>query len=367
MSTLDGYPHVSSFVDRHGKIRWRFRKSGKTVALPGSPGEPAFEAAYASALSGAPRRPPAKIVRLKSTPLPRTLGEAWKILATRTPEWRALDPATVYEQTRSAERFLTMPVVEGGDLVFRDVEFVEINRRHVRAILARMAATPHAAKKVLRLLRKLCTVAIDEDWIEVDPTHGVRHSPEYGGWRSWTDEERLAYEARWPVGSTPRLVYALGLYTGQRRADLCRMRWADIVGGEIHVVQGKTSKELWLPVHPALAECLALAPKVAPEILITQYGRPFTTTALGMRMQDWTRAAGIAPGATLHGLRKTLGKLLAESGATTRELMDVLGHDAIAHAELYSRAADQRRLARRGFDKLEGGRLAVIKGGKSDG
>jgi hypothetical protein len=40
---------------------------------------------------------------------------------------------------------------------------------------------------------------------------------------------------------------------------------------------------------------------------------------------------------TARGVRKTLGKALAEHGATTRELMDVLGHEDIKHAELCSR------------------------------
>lgn len=35
----------------------------------------------------------------------------------------------------------------------------------------------------------------------------------------------------------------------------------------------------------------------------------------------------------MHGLRKTMGKLLAERKATTREIMDVLGHTDIQHAE----------------------------------
>lgn len=76
------------------------------------------------------------------------------------------------------------------------------------------------------------------------------------------------------------------------------------------------------------------------------------------------RSAGLE-GTTLHGLRKTLRKLLAEQGATTRELMDVLGHDAIAHAELYSRAADQEAMARSGLDKVRDRlrpRLQVVGG-----
>jgi integrase len=59
----------------------------------------------------------------------------------------------------------------------------------------------------------------------------------------------------------------------------------------------------------------------------------------------------------MHGLRKTLGKALAESGATTRELMDILGHTDIKHAELYSREAEQKILAESGMGKLLAGRF----------
>ena len=63
-------------------------------------------------------------------------------------------------------------------------------------------------------------------------------------------------------------------------------------------------------------------------------------------------AAGLPPGYSLHGLRKTLGKALAEHEATTRQLMDILGHDNMAHAELYSREAEQIRMAAAGMEKL---------------
>jgi integrase len=97
-------------------------------------------------------------------------------------------------------------------------------------------------------------------------------------------------------------------------------------------------------------------------VVLTQWGKPFSVKALGMRMQGWTRAAGLAPGHTMHGLRKTLGKLLAENCATTREIMAVLGHDCIQHAELYTREAEQRRLAAEGMKKL-----TAIQGGKHRG
>jgi len=69
-------------------------------------------------------------------------------------------------------------------------------------------------------------------------------------------------------------------------------------------------------------------------------------------MADWTHSAKLPKGCTLHGLRKTLGRALGESSATTRQLMDVLGHTDIKHAELYSREAEQPRLAIQGMSKV---------------
>lgn len=366
MSTSPDHPFASSYADRHGKVRWRFRRAGKTVTLSGAPGDAEFEAAYAASVEGRPRKT-AEVRRLRTTIPPCSLRAAWHKLTHDTPEWKALGPATRAEQTSVAERFFDMAIADGASTTYGELPIAGLARRHVKAILARWSAHPHAGKKVFRLLRKLIGVALDEEWIDVDPTYRVSYAPAYTGWRAWTTEERAAFETRWPIGSTPRLVYALGLYTGQRRSDLVRMRWDDITADEIHVVQGKTGKALWLTLHPALAEVLAAAKHRGETILLTQYGRPFSPKAIGMRMQDWTASAGIGKGATLHGLRKTLGKMLAESGATTRELMDILGHDDIAHAELYSREAEQRRMSRAGMDKLSTRKLAVVDGGKRKG
>lgn len=58
------------------------------------------------------------------------------------------------------------------------------------------------------------------------------------------------------------------------------------------------------------------------------------------------------PGYTMHGLRKALGVKLAEADASTRQLMEMLGHSNIAYAELYSREASQIRLAMQAMDKV---------------
>jgi integrase len=54
----------------------------------------------------------------------------------------------------------------------------------------------------------------------------------------------------------------------------------------------------------------------------------------------------------LHGLRKTLGKRIAESGGTTRQAMAALGHDTIGESERYSREAEREDLARQAMNKV---------------
>ena len=347
----DKYPHAGSYQDRHGKRRWRFRRAGKTIQLPGSPGQPEFEAAYAAALEGrAVQR--AEVHRLPTAAAPKSLRAAWRILISDTPDWKALDPETQHAQTLIAERFLRSPVVEGEPLTFGEVAVANLQRKHIKAILARRANTPHAAAHLLRIIRKLTGIALDQEWIEYDPTYRIKCRPAYKGWKAWSDDSRAAFEKRWPLGTTPRTVYALALYFGHRRSDVALVKWADLEVAAGNVVQSKTGKALWIPMHPELAKALEATPRRGEYVVITQYSKPFSAKALGMRMQDWTEQAGLAPGHTLHGLRKTLGKMLAEAGATTRELMAILGHDDIAHAELYSREAEQRRLASEGMRKL---------------
>lgn len=118
------------------------------------------------------------------------------------------------------------------------------------------------------------------------------------------------------------------------------------------LAQGKTSKQLFLPITPMLAEILDATERKGETVLLTAYGQPFSAKSITGRMRDWTHAAGLPQGFTLHGLRKTLGKLLAEGGVSTRQLMDVLGHDDMHHAELYSREAEQVLMATEAMDRM---------------
>src|SRR5689334_15753958 len=145
------HPYVSSYPDRHGKTRWRFRRAGKTVQLSGGPDHPAFEAEYQAAIEGRPVKR-ASVHRLPTAAVPQSLGAAWRVLKSDTLEWKQLDPDTQYSHTNVIERFLQTPVVKDGPLTFRDIPVENLRRKDVKKILADRSDTPHAASHLLRVI-----------------------------------------------------------------------------------------------------------------------------------------------------------------------------------------------------------------------
>lgn len=373
---LEDYPGVTAFTDRHGKRRWRYRqkgRGGRQINLPGNPGEPAFEAAYHAAVTGMPR-PGAQVKVIPGAALPKTFGAAARELE-RTTRWKRYDEATRKKNTRLLEIFLESRVVEEDAATWRDAPIPATKRAYLKDYLSQFESTPSKRKHMLVAIRKLIAVAFDKDWIDIDPTTKLDEPPPTIGWKAWTQEARKKFEARWPIGTAARTCYGLALWLGNRRGDVASLRWDHLstrqitIDGKLEKIEGfeftqnknrnrNGGKRVFIPVTPMLAEILAPLDRDTPTVLINAYGNPFSAKSLTGMMAHWNKLAGNPPGFTLHGLRKTLGEMLATGEATTRQLMDVLGHDDIEHAELYSRSAEQARLAHAGMEKV----VKLVKG-----
>jgi len=349
---MESYPFVTEITDRHGRLRYRFRRAGKSLYLPASPSDPEFEEAYLAAIEGRePRR--AVILQHPGRIIPGSFADGWRLVQ-KSAEWKRFDPATKLKNERLTEAFLKTPVVPDAPDLWRDMPMAHLKRRHVRGILADNSETPHKAKHLLTAIRRLIGEALDNDWMEYDPTARMKWRPEYAGWRAWTEAERAAFELRWPHGTMPRAAYALALWTGNRRSDVATQRWSDVAidKNRITVRQVKGGKVLTLLLLPQLKAALETLPRRADTVITTEYGKPFSEKSLTGMMAHWTKLANLEPGCTFHGLRKTLGKYLAEGGATAKQSAGILGHDDLDHVELYSREAEQELLAVAGMSLL---------------
>jgi integrase len=173
------------------------------------------------------------------------------------------------------------------------------------------------------------------------------------GFRPWTEDDVLAYETRWPVGTRQRVWLDALLYTGLRRGDAVRL-------GRPHVRDGiatlKTEKSgftitVKLPILPVLAATLAAGPCGDLTFISGASGRPLTKEAFGNLFRDACRAAGV-PGSA-HGVRKIAATRAANAGATVAQLEAIFGWQGGTMASLYTRAADRRRLALEAMHKLD--------------
>lgn len=123
------YPGVSSMVTRHGKTRWRYRKSGKKdVMLPGEPHTPEFDEAYQRVILGQS----APVIRHPNSGHPRSLKAAYRLLK-ETTEWRALDDRSRTRYRQTIERVLTLKI---GGVEWGDGPIADLKRAHVRKILS---------------------------------------------------------------------------------------------------------------------------------------------------------------------------------------------------------------------------------------
>jgi integrase len=330
--------YVDRFVDRHGYVRHYFRRSGgKRLTLPGVPGSDEFMAAYKTALSG------------KGAPAaePKTRGEpgTFSHLAAQyfvSPDFLRLRARTQYVYRLVIDRFLA----EHGHR-----RVAEMQRDDVKKIMALKAATPGSANDLLKKIRTLIKFAVDTGWRTDDPTLRIKTFPEHE-FHTWTEDEIAQYEGRWPVGSRERTAFALHLYTGQRRSDVARMAWTDVVGNAINVVQGKTGARLTIPLHPNLSAALRAWPRKHVVILATAFNKPFSNAGYGNMMADAIATAGLPDRCVLHGLRKAAARRLAEAGCTEKEIAAVTGHTTLKEVARYTRAADQKRLAAGAVAKL---------------
>jgi integrase len=186
-----------------------------------------------------------------------------------------------------------------------------------------------------------------------DPTFGIKlKMPKSDGHACWTEDEIAMFEARYPIGSKPRLALALGLYTAQRRGDAVRIGRQHIRDGVLTVRQQKTAVTLAIPVHPDLAAIIAATPIGHLTLLVTQTGKSYGGDDFTDQFRSWCDAAGLPKHCKFHGLRKAALTRLADAGCSVHEIAAISGHKTLSEVERYTKAANQARLARAAMERM---------------
>lgn len=344
------YPNVSSFTDRHGKQRWRWRKKGfPTFYFTCPPDTPGFADELKQAQAGAAIRPG------EGRAIPRSVAD----LAGRF--FASPNHLQSSERDRHRRRLILDPFVSefGRDLVahwrWDHIEAVITRKLEKRpGPNGRLLGGPVAAHSLRKQLLRLFAHAVKLGWIAENPVALSERVkvPKTGGYHTWTEEEIARYRAHHALGTTARLALEIMLWTWQRRGDARLFGPQHVKGGQIQYRQGKTGKTLWLPVAPQLLEAIGAMKKTGIRTyIITEAGEPFSAAGFGNRMKDWCKAAGL-PHCTAHGLRKAAARRGADLQLSQQQLKAAGGWSGDSEVAIYTAEADQRHLAAQAIHAL---------------
>jgi integrase len=226
-----------------------------------------------------------------------------------------------------------------------DKRVATLPQEFIRRVLDQMK--PGEARNWLKALRGLLDFAVGQKFRADNPARGfVLPRMKTKHRRAWTDEEIERYERAHPVGTKARLAFALGLYTIQRAGDVTRMGRQHIRNGEMAVRQGKTGAQLTLPIRPELQAILDATPSGHMTFLVTKSGRQYGRVDFSMQFRAWCDDAGLPQDCVFHGLRATGCTRLADAGCSAHEIAAWSGHLTLKEVERYTKAANQKRLAR---------------------
>ena len=310
----DHIKYVSSFKDRHGKLRWRFRKGDFCAALGTDYGGPVFMQRLNAVSAGEPI--PFTSPRSRHGAVTRALGE-WRVKPDQqssTASTRAAHAASI----RELEDHL-------GHYSLTDLSIGLIN-----GFMQSLNHRPVAANRCLGILRSVLDDAVSAGKLHANVALSVdKFDVEVTARRDWSEDDISAFYSTHAEQSLPHTAVTLMLYTGASPSDAVRFGWRNVKDGRFRFVKhpGKTTDMILvdIPVHPVLASCLSALPTDHGTFLQTTQCAPRRVNGLGNLLQEWTRAAGI-PMRSGSGIRKACARRLKEAGASEQEIAAVLGY-----------------------------------------
>ena len=323
---------------RRGQRFYRTRRGGKLVLveLPADLplDHPDFIAAWAEAAKGLAKSP---------RPKAGTIASVWaQILASNLVHGKSLS-------------YRALLLRHAADICAKagHVRCATVEERHIRADVAG-STVPSARLKTWRLWGAWC---LEHSFFDSDPAARVKpvRSAKTQGHPPWTADHIAAFRAHYPIGTSTRAIMEVLHWTGCRISDAVAIG-PQMVGrdGVLSFRQTKTKDHAYVPwacALPAYAADLeqdrammlqAIAPFTGHlTFLPTPQGRPRSAKALGMQMQKACRIVGIPVAA--HGLRKTRAIMLAERGASERQIGAWTGHHSFEEVRLYTESFNRRQ------------------------
>jgi integrase len=189
-------------------------------------------------------------------------------------------------------------------------------------------------------------------YMDHNPAAAVKMpSPRTKGHTPWTMDDVLTFKNHYAKGSVQRKCLACLVFTAREISGVRTLGRADVRGNFIRGERQKTWEDSTTPVLGLLKSELGddynnLVWVAKPD------GTAYSANSLPQRFSGWATDAGL-PDLSAHGLRKSVGTILADMGASENTIMAVLAHRSAGAAQIYVRGANRRKLAGEGMAAVE--------------
>jgi len=221
----------------------------------------------------------------------------------------------------------------------------EVTTGDVERVIRQIGETnPRTANKVRSLLCTVWNHALRRGDVMTNPVRFVARFPEHSRER-FLQETELSSFIRAVAEEPPtwRDFFFVALLTGQRRENLCRMRWEeiDLTAGSWHI-PGRKSKSKRATTIPLTELAVGLLQRRRNEVSGEWVFPSYTGSAEGCVREPrvaWARIlkrAGLAD-LRVHDLRRSVGSWLGASGTNSYTIARALGHQSVRSGEVYVR------------------------------
>ena len=129
--------------------------------------------------------------------------------------------------------------------------------------------------------------------------------------------------------------FLLSCITGLRYSDVKNLKWKNVRGKVIDLIQQKTKQQVSVALNSDACELLGL--KQAPDDRV--FNLPSHTACLKL-LRNWTIKAGIEKHITWHCSRHSFGTNLVAQGTDVLTASKLLGHTSVKSTERYVRISD---------------------------
>ena len=354
--------YLNTYTDARGdlKIYYRRKRTLKGIEITARPpGSPEFMKQYYAA-----QQKHELELGMQRQIAPRSLE--WLICEYRKgDDWKRLGDGTKTQKNNRFAQYLPR---------FGHLPIDMLDRVGVRKIRDEKEHAPAAANQRLKDLKAVFNWAKAEEIVDSNPVLEVeklalkKKADGTKGHRTWTRAEVARFLDYYPLGTKQHLAMIVFLYTGTRVSDACRLGPANVEDGTITFVEAKNAEKVdkegetnpkvtRIPMLEPLRESLEAYNATQKVIGMTwishSSGRPYNAKTISSWFVDQVKAAGLGEGLTPHGIRKRAATYIADAGATNKQLMAVFGWKKPEQAEVYTAAAEAKRLAKEGLEKLK--------------